>query len=129
MNVKYNVYLVSDSTGETLDRIFLSIKSQFSNFNYNKKHFLNIFETDFKKSLDEYEKYFKHKNHTIKEKELLIEMLFQLGPNNVSKFKRMLCHLNQKNKYMTCLEMMNSLWFKQTPKRVINLIENFLRNK
>ena len=37
MNEKYNVYLVSDSTGETLDRIFLSLKSQFSNFEYEKK--------------------------------------------------------------------------------------------
>ena len=42
MNEKYNVYLVSDSTGETLDRIFLSIKSQFSNFDYNKKEFVFI---------------------------------------------------------------------------------------
>ena len=39
MNEKYNVYLVSDSTGETLDRIFLSLKSQFSNFEYDKKEF------------------------------------------------------------------------------------------
>ena len=39
MNRKYNVYLVSDSTGETLDRIFLSLKSQFSNFDYEKKEF------------------------------------------------------------------------------------------
>jgi len=39
MNQKYNVYLVSDSTGETLDRIFLSLKSQFSNFDYEKKEF------------------------------------------------------------------------------------------
>ncbi len=39
MNQKYNVYLVSDSTGETLDRIFLSLKSQFSNFEYEKKEF------------------------------------------------------------------------------------------
>ena len=39
VNRKYNIYLVSDSTGETLDRIFLSIKSQFSNFVYNKKEF------------------------------------------------------------------------------------------
>ena len=36
MNEKYNVYLVSDSTGETLDRIFLSLKSQFANFEYKK---------------------------------------------------------------------------------------------
>ena len=39
MNEKYNVYLVSNSTGETLDRIFLSLKSQFSNFDYDKKEF------------------------------------------------------------------------------------------
>ena len=42
MNEKYNVYLVSDSTGETLDRIFLSLKSQFSNFEYEKKEFAFI---------------------------------------------------------------------------------------
>ncbi len=39
MNQKYNIFLISDSTGETLDRIFLSIKSQFSNFDYNKKEY------------------------------------------------------------------------------------------
>ena len=39
MNEKYNVYLISDSTGETLDRIFLSLQSQFQNFDYEKKEF------------------------------------------------------------------------------------------
>ena len=42
MNEKYNVYLVSDSTGETLDRIFVSLKSQFANFEYEKKEFAFI---------------------------------------------------------------------------------------
>jgi [pyruvate, water dikinase]-phosphate phosphotransferase / [pyruvate, water dikinase] kinase len=42
MYEKYNVYLISDSTGETLDRIFLSLKSQFLNFNYNKKEFVFV---------------------------------------------------------------------------------------
>jgi len=42
MNEKYNVYLVSDSTGETLDRIFLSLKSQFANFDYEKKEYAFI---------------------------------------------------------------------------------------
>ena len=48
MNEKYNVYLVSDSTGETLDRIFLSLKSQFANFEYEKKEFEsnNIFDDE-----------------------------------------------------------------------------------
>ena len=42
MNEKYSVYLVSDSTGETLDRIFLSLKSQFANFDYEKKEFVFV---------------------------------------------------------------------------------------
>ena len=42
MSEKYNVYLISDSTGETLDRIFLSLKSQFTNFEYNKKEFVFV---------------------------------------------------------------------------------------
>jgi len=39
MNKIYQVYQVSDSTGETLDRIFLAIKAQFSNFNCKTLHF------------------------------------------------------------------------------------------
>jgi len=39
MNKIYQVYQVSDSTGETLDRIFLAIKAQFSNFNYKTIHY------------------------------------------------------------------------------------------
>ena len=37
MGHKYHINLISDSTGETLDRIFLAIKSQFSHFDYEKK--------------------------------------------------------------------------------------------
>ena len=39
MNKFYKVYQVSDSTGETLDRIFLAIKAQFSNFNCKTIHY------------------------------------------------------------------------------------------
>ena len=42
MNEKYNVYLISDSTGETLDRIFLSLQSQFKNFEYEKREFFFV---------------------------------------------------------------------------------------
>jgi len=34
MDNTYQIYLISDSTGETLDRIFLALKAQFKNFNY-----------------------------------------------------------------------------------------------
>ena len=39
MNKHYQVYQVSDSTGETLDRIFLAIKAQFSNFDCKTIHY------------------------------------------------------------------------------------------
>ena len=34
MDNTYQIYLISDSTGETLDRIFLAIKAQFKNIDY-----------------------------------------------------------------------------------------------
>ncbi len=34
MSNTYQIYLISDSTGETLDRIFLAIKAQFKNIEY-----------------------------------------------------------------------------------------------
>ena len=34
MTNTYQIYLISDSTGETLDRIFIAIKAQFKNINY-----------------------------------------------------------------------------------------------
>ena len=34
MNNTYQIYLISDSTGETLDRIFLALKAQFNNTKY-----------------------------------------------------------------------------------------------
>jgi len=39
MNKIYQVYQISDSTGETLDRIFLSLKAQFSNFECKTIHY------------------------------------------------------------------------------------------
>ena len=35
MSNTYQIYLISDSTGETLDRIFLALKAQFLNIEYN----------------------------------------------------------------------------------------------
>ena len=34
MTSKHQIYLISDSTGETIDRIFLAIKAQFQEFDY-----------------------------------------------------------------------------------------------
>jgi regulator of PEP synthase PpsR (kinase-PPPase family) len=42
MGHKYQINLISDSTGETLDRIFLALKSQFLNFDCEKKEHVFI---------------------------------------------------------------------------------------
>ena len=39
MKNPHNIYLISDSTGETLDRIFLALKAQFENFDYKINQF------------------------------------------------------------------------------------------
>ena len=75
MSSPYQIYLISDSTGETLDRIFLALKAQFKNFSYETNHFsftrtenqvLKILET------------FNNKDKTI--------ILYTIVDNNLSKF-------------------------------------------
>ena len=52
----YQIYLISDSTGETLDRIFLALKAQFKNIEY-KVHSYSFTRTEnqISKILDEAE--------------------------------------------------------------------------
>ena len=45
MNNLYQIYLISDSTGETLDRIFLALKAQFKNIEY-KVHSYSFTRTE-----------------------------------------------------------------------------------
>jgi regulator of PEP synthase PpsR (kinase-PPPase family) len=45
MNNTYQIYLISDSTGETIDRIFLALKTQFKNFKY-KNHRYSFTRTE-----------------------------------------------------------------------------------
>ena len=45
MSNTYQIYLISDSTGETLDRIFTAIKAQFKNIDY-KVHTYSFTRTE-----------------------------------------------------------------------------------
>ena len=45
----------------------------------------------------------------------------------IKKFKKMLYFLNKKQKFMASLEMLDSLWYLQTPERVKNLIKNYTK--
>jgi len=75
MNNTYQIYLISDSTGETLDRIFLALKAQFKNFNY-KIHSYSFTRTENQilKILDDAKK---QKNSII---------LYTIVDNNLAKF-------------------------------------------
>ena len=75
MNNTYQIFLISDSTGETLDRIFLSLKAQFQNIEYkvNSYSFTRT-ENQVLKILD------------IAEKEKNSIILYTIVDNNLAKF-------------------------------------------
>ena len=92
-----------------------------------KSFFQNLFENDFKIALEDYKKHFNKFSFSQNIKELIIEMIFQMGIQNVLTFKKTLRHIKKNNKFLASLEMMDSTWYKQTPLRVENLIKHFLK--
>jgi [pyruvate, water dikinase]-phosphate phosphotransferase / [pyruvate, water dikinase] kinase len=57
MSNTYQIYLISDSTGETLDRVFLAIKAQFKNIEYDvKSYFFTRTENQINKIMEEAKK-------------------------------------------------------------------------
>ena len=95
----------------------------------HKKELEEIFEKDFKKALSNFNNTFKSFTLNEKESELLIEMIFQLGIKGCLKFKNLIKNIRKKNKHLVCFDMMDSLWYKQTPNRVKALIKTFLNNE
>jgi len=89
--------------------------------------FQDLFENDFKLALEDYKKHFNKYSFSQNIKELIIEMIFQMGIQSVLNFKKTLSHLKKNNKFLAALEMMDSMWYKQTPLRVENLIKHFLK--
>ena len=95
----------------------------------NKSQLNEIFNQDFNRALGDYKKFIKEKSHNKKDEELLIEMVYQMGSKRVLRFKKLLSNIRKNKKYLVCFEMMNSLWYNQTPKRVKELIKTFLKNE
>ncbi len=75
MNNTYEIYLISDSTGETLDRIFLALKAQFLNIKY-KIHSYSFTRTE-NQILKILEDASKNKNSII---------LYTIVDNNLAKY-------------------------------------------
>ena len=75
MNNTYQIYLISDSTGETLDRVFLAIKAQFKNIEYEiNSYFFTRTENQVIKIIEEAKK----KDNSI--------ILYTIVDNNLAKF-------------------------------------------
>ena len=75
MSNTYQIYLISDSTGETLDRVFLAIKAQFTNIEYNvNSYFFTRTENQIIKILD------------IAKKDPNAIILYTIVDNNLAKF-------------------------------------------
>ncbi len=89
MNKIYQVYQVSDSTGETLDRIFLALKAQFLNFECKTIHYsFTRTENQINKIISKCQT---EKNiiilYTIVDKDLANYMKIETKKNNIPSFE------------------------------------------
>ena len=98
MNKTYQIYLVSDSTGETLDRIFLAIKAQFSEFECKTIHY------SFTRTENQMDKII---NKCKTEKNIII--LYTIVDSELASYLKLKCENNK----IPCFEVLG------------NLIENF----
>ena len=94
MSNTYQIYLISDSTGETLDRIFLSLKAQFKNIEYKVNSFsFTRTENQILKILDKAKK----EDNSI--------ILYTIVDNNLAKFLANTCD----EKKIPCFGVLGSL--------------------
>ena len=104
-------------------------EKQLFNKKLSKKFLLKVFDSDFNKALKKYKQNFNTKKHPYNIQETLIEMIFQLGIKKQKKFIKMNKHIKNNQLFLAALEMKNSLWYKQTPKRVDDLIKILLKKE
>ncbi len=94
MNKIYQVYLVSDSTGETLDRIFLALKAQFPGFECKTIHH------SFTRTKNQVDKII---SNTKIEKNVII--LYTIVENSLAKH----LHAETKKNNIPCFEVLGNL--------------------
>lgn len=82
-----------------------------------------LFESDFQRAVDGAENLLSGYDIDERAREVIIEMVYQMGEGGVSKFKKALAHLKEQ-RYIECAgEMLNSRWRKQTPMRAKKLAD------
>jgi lysozyme len=84
---------------------------------YDKDILESLFEKDFNKAVQGAEELLKGYEIALIAREVIIEMVFQLGKTGVSKFKNMFAALKEHDYSKAAAEMLNSAWYRQTPSR------------
>ena len=88
---------------------------------YSKEDLDKVFDKDFQNALDNANKLMSGYDLVDQAKEVICEMVFQLGIGGVSKFKNMWKALEEEDYYTASQEMLDSRWARQTPKRAEDL--------
>ena len=88
---------------------------------YPKEIGEEVFEKDFQRTLDAAERLIADRPINNTAKEVIINMVYQIGEGGVSKFKNMWKALDNKDYGEASFQMLDSLWAKQTPNRANKL--------
>ena len=84
---------------------------------YPKEIGEEVFEKDFQRTLDAAERLIADRPINNTAKEVIINMVYQIGEGGVSKFKNMWKALDNEDYGEASFQMLDSLWAKQTPAR------------
>jgi lysozyme len=84
---------------------------------YTKEELNVVFEKDFNEALKNAEHLIGERSINDTAKEVIIEMVFQLGIGGVGKFKKLWSALDREDYGEASFQMLDSLWAKQTPAR------------
>ena len=88
---------------------------------YTREELERVFDKDFDEALKNAESLIGERSINFIAKQVIIEMVFQLGIGGVGKFKKMWSALNSEDYGEASFQMMDSLWAKQTPNRAEKL--------
>jgi len=88
---------------------------------YTKEEGEKVFEEDFKKTVEAAERLIGSRTINYIAKEVLVNMVYQIGEGGVSKFKNMWSALDREDYGEASFQMLDSLWAKQTPNRANKL--------
>jgi lysozyme len=84
-----------------------------------------MFANDLRRARDGAETFFVYSQLNSVRRDVLVEMIFQMGIQGVSRFKRFLAAALQDNWSEAAKEMLDSRWYRQTPGRAKELSEIF----